>query len=69
MIQSAGELKLSLRYEPPEDDEGKKKKQGNGHLHVHVYAHVIILKVLSYFEPKEASIQKPNSILVLILSR
>ena len=38
MIQSAGELKLSLRYEPPEDDEGKKKKkkQVNGRLHVRI---------------------------------
>ena len=40
MIQSAGELKLSLCYEPPEtaDDEGKKKKkkQVNGHLHVRI---------------------------------
>ncbi|XP_065908463.1 uncharacterized protein [Dysidea avara] len=38
VIQSAGELKLSLRYEPPEDDEGKKKKkkQVNGRLHVRI---------------------------------
>ena len=38
MIQSAGELKLSLCYEPPETagDKGKKKKkkQVNGRLHV-----------------------------------
>ena len=42
MIQSAGELKLSLCYQPPDTaaagDEGKKKKkkQVYGHLHVHV---------------------------------
>ena len=35
MIQSAGELKLSLRYEPPED-KNRKNKQMCGRLHVHI---------------------------------
>ena len=40
MIQSAGELKLSLCYQPPDTaaagDEGKKKKQVYGCLHVRI---------------------------------
>ena len=40
MLQSAGELRLSLRYEPPEEEEEdvkkKKKKHHDGKLHVRV---------------------------------
>ena len=41
MIQSAGELRMSLRYEPSEDDDEeedakKKRKHPNGKLHVHI---------------------------------
>ena len=38
MLQSAGELRLSLRYEPPEEEEDvkKKKKHHDGKLHVRI---------------------------------
>jgi len=38
VLQSAGELRLSLRYEPPEEEEDvkKKKKHHDGKLHVRI---------------------------------